>query len=216
MALNRVFRILCKSVAMGICALFVSGFCSACAYAPEINTKKLEKPNPTSFVFSASFPEVLAELDKLCETNRSPKETDPPTSKAVYECVRSEELYQAVMRGYPRPKTYYTPNYQPMADSDQIVLTTKPFGSRTYYAEAKPLHVMCNLRLSITRIDTRKTKVSISAEQLKARNGTMTGMHGATVPNIERLEPTSIEEYEILIYLGDRLGENNMPTIQFQ
>jgi len=188
----------------------------ACAYAPPIESKTLNSPNPTSYVFSAPFPAVLAIIDELCNKERSVSNADTPTSKAIYLCHRPSEG-SAYRRANPLGQSsypIYTPNYNPNADKDRVAVDTRSFDSRSYYVHEKPLRTRGSFFIDIERISAHETKASVTTINLRALNGTITGIHGAIVPHIADLKPTSIEEYETLLYLANRLGQANMPPLK--
>jgi len=178
--------------------------CSACAYAPPIERKTPSSPNPTSYLFSSPFPKMLAAMDDLCSKDRPLSDADTPTSRNILYCHRTSEgyVYQ------------YTPNFKPDADRDRIVIKTLNIDSRSYFVNGKPLRYSCMYAVILQRIDSNKTRVTIEPIELQTINGTTRGMHLGIVPNIITLRPTSIEEYDILLYLGKRTGESGMPPMQ--
>jgi hypothetical protein len=78
----------------------------------------------------------------------------------------------------------------------------------------KPMRYRYMSAVILQRIDSEKTRVTIEPIELQTVNGTTRGMHLGIVPNIINLKPTTIEEYDILLYLGKRTGESGMPPIQ--
>lgn len=189
---------------------------SACAYAPPIEHKTLSSPNPTSYVFSSPFPKVLAAMDDLCSKDRPLSDADTPTSRAISRCDRSSEVdvYTRECPSCRRDHPLYTPKFNPDANQDRIVFETRNFDSRSYFVNGKPVSNWCLYVVILQRIDSAKTRVTIEPIDLRAVNGTAHGIHGAIVTHIVNLKPTSIEEYEVLYYLGNRIGESGMPLIQ--
>jgi hypothetical protein len=196
--------------------LLVIPFLSACAYAPPVERKALSSPNPTSYIFSAPYPLVLMVVDQLCAKGRPESSADTPTSRAIARCHRPSEG-AAYRRANPTGQSrypLYTPGYAPNSDKDHVAVETRILDSRSYYVGGKPLEFSGSFFVDFERAGTGNTRVSVTAIELSARNGTTRGLHGAVVPNITVLEPTSIEEYEILLYLGNRVGEAAMPPLR--
>lgn len=183
----------------------------ACTNIPPVQVNSITERNPTEYVFDASYAAVLSLIDALCSKDRLPSKFDTPTSKQVYGCDRWSESKAA--RPAAPPRFYYTPNYYPNASYDRIGLFTKAFDSRSYTANGQPLKVSVQLEMELHRMGEQKTKVSIRAVDLEAFNGRITAMHGGTARHVEHLPSTSIEEYEVLLYLGAFLGQKGMPPI---
>jgi hypothetical protein len=194
--------------------LLVLPLLPACAYAPPVERKTLSTPNPTTYVFSASYAQVLAIMDELCTKGRSESRADTPTSRSINFCNRPSEgaAYRRANGRISFP--LYTPNYEPYAEKDRVAVHTKHYDSRSYYVSGKPLQARGSYFVDLERTGAGRTRVSVTVNELKAPNGTARGLHGAVVPNIAVLEPTSIEEYEILLAFGNRLGDANMPPLR--
>lgn len=185
---------------------------TACTYVPPVEHIPLSNKNPTTYVFSAPYASVLNAIDEVCRKNRLASDYDTPTSREIRGCNRWSES-EAKSRGRPA-QFYYTPKYRPDAQKDEISIFTKHFDSRSYYVHGRPLQVGVHMRVDLLRSGEQKTKVTVTAVDLEAFNGTIPAMHGGIARHVEHLPRTTIEEYEILLYLGRLLGEADMPPVR--
>ncbi len=82
--------------------------------------------------------------------------------------------------------------------------------SKLYYSKGKPLEYRTAYIIKLTTINKDSTKVFIEAEAPKVINGISGyGPHGA-VARETTVEPTTIEEYSILLFLADKLGDKTL------
>jgi len=89
-----------------------------------------------------------------------------------------------------------------------------PWPSRLYYSKDKPLRYRTAFIIELSTINDVSTKVSIIAEDAKVLNGISSyGAHGA-VARETKVEPTSIEEYSILLFIADKLGDKTLTLLK--
>jgi len=87
-------------------------------------------------------------------------------------------------------------------------------GSPLYLGGGIPLRYSAEFQLHFDAIDPNKTRVSIITHNPRVYNGTVCcGMHGY-MSNTQTVEPSTIEEYKILQFIGRRLGVNDMPPLR--
>lgn len=155
-------------------------------------------------------------MDDLCSKDRPLSDIDTPTSRAISRCDRSSEVdvYTRECPSCSLEHPLYTPKFNPDAKKDRIIFETRNFDSRSYFINGKPMSYWCRYAVILQKIDSDKTQVTIEPIRLQTINGTTRGMHYGIVPNIINLKPTTIEEYDILLYLGKRTGETGMPPMQ--
>lgn len=99
--------------------------------------------------------------------------------------------------------------------SDDIYLSTFDFWpSKLYFSGKHQLEYTTPFIIKLTKIDTFSTKVNIVAENPIVVNGISGyGAHGA-VARETPVEPTSIEEYNILLFIASKLGDSSMLPIK--
>jgi hypothetical protein len=163
-------------------------------FRPRITTKKLIKPNPTSFVFKASADETHAVLRK----------------KAVQCCGQAVEfkddaLVSASILGSPgNENDAYIHNFH------------DPIGpSAVYFSGENPLPYICEFHLHMISVSKSVTRVVVVAYEPEVIAGqSWWGPHDFSPANIYKgVAPTTIEEYRILLELGSALGADNMPPL---
>ena len=86
--------------------------------------------------------------------------------------------------------------------------------SKLYYSKGKPLEYRTAFIIKLTKINNDSTRISIEAEQPKVINGIIgLGAHGP-IARETIVEPTTIEEYSILLFIADKLGDRTLLPLQ--
>jgi len=86
--------------------------------------------------------------------------------------------------------------------------------SPIYSGGGKPLKYRSEFQLHLTDAGHNRTKVSVITHKPTVFNGSKCcGLHGY-VSNDVPVEPTTIEEYKILLFIGSILGTKNMPPLR--
>ena len=89
-----------------------------------------------------------------------------------------------------------------------------PWPSKLYHSKDKPLRYRTAFIIELSTINDDSTKVSIIAEDPKILNGISSyGAHGA-VARETKVGPTSIEEYSILLFIADKLGDKTLTPLK--
>lgn len=89
-----------------------------------------------------------------------------------------------------------------------------PWLSKLYYSKDKPLRYRTAFVINLSTINNDSTKVSIIAEDPKVLNGISGyGAHGA-IARETKVEPTTIEEYSILLFIADKLADKTLTPLK--
>ena len=95
--------------------------------------------------------------------------------------------------------------------SNDVFLTTFHDGwlSKFYYSGSHPLIYLSDFAVQLSKIDSITTRIKVVALNPEVINGMGIGVHG---PKYEysQVEPTSIEEYSILLFIADKLGDKTL------
>ncbi len=94
-----------------------------------------------------------------------------------------------------------------------------PMGlSSVYRVRGRPVPYLADFHLKIEALDDNRTRVAVEAidPQVIAGKTLLPGRHFTRANIYAPVEPTSIEEYDLLLRLGDELGEADMPPLQGQ
>jgi len=179
----------------------------------RIQTRALPAPNPTNYTFSMPLLEVYAKALEVFSiehqvTNpifgRLPASSHLEINVLFPECATNAAFGQAV---------FHNPG-----NSNDLYLHSmhSPFVySPVYLGKDGGLPFIAAFHLHLTGTSTN-TIVSVMAEDAEVVNGRKFGL-GSCGPgmanNYVKVQPTTIEEYSILRYLGNYLGTTNMPPL---
>lgn len=145
--------------------------------------KKLQPPNPTSYVFHVPVKQMRSVLPHW-----GPDEPCPP---APTPCL---------VLTHPTDGTTY--------DLWQLDRTK----SDVYRWLGKPLEYRANYTLTVTPVSDSQTRIDIHTYDTSVLLATGVGVHGGNL--LDRVTPTSIEEYRFLLTIGNALGEKDMPPLR--
>ena len=85
--------------------------------------------------------------------------------------------------------------------------------SEFYYSHNHPLSYTTNFAIKLSKIGSNKTMVKVFALNPEVINGTGFGVHGPA--NIYTpAQPTTIEEYSLLLFIADKLGDTTLPPLK--
>ena len=88
--------------------------------------------------------------------------------------------------------------------------------SKIYYKSGKPLYYQVNFHIHLDSISESKTKVEVFTLDPEILTwGILYGNIGHGYANMKKVPPSTIEEYEILLSIGEQLGEQGMPACNY-
>jgi hypothetical protein len=148
--------------------------------------RKLDRPNPTSYVFDAPILQVRNAVDaSLGPTNETSNlEGSWKTTGLNIHCCNETE-YEILQRGSTKSDIY-----------------------RWLHA---PLDYKADFELRLITISDSKTQVDVVTSDSRVRIGPNFTAHGGDY--YERVAPTTIEKYKILLRIGKALGQPGMPAL---
>jgi hypothetical protein len=106
---------------------------------------------------------------------------------------------------FPEDRTFHVANFH------------DPIGkSAVYFAQGKPLDYLAEFRIEIVNRGLAETEVRVTTLRPEVINGKQFGF-GSCGPGFANryvpVEPTSIEEYDLLLRIGAALDERGMPEM---
>jgi hypothetical protein len=116
----------------------------------------------------------------------------------IYPCAPSATLCLSIYR--PSNGTEY--------DLDQLELSK----SDVYHWIGNPLEYKAEYHVFVSPLSDSQTRVEVRTVEAKVRIGPTFTSHGGDL--YEWVAPTTIEEYRILLMIGDKVGEQGMPPLQ--
>jgi len=164
------------------------------------NTKfialKMPVKNPTAFTFNANMSEV---------------------KKAIKLNFSKLEFNDMILRFKENSNSFSEDIFKIEANkNDAYLYTNQHINSSLYFKDTIPLYYLTSFHLHIDSIDDNHTLVTINAIEPQIITGfEFLGLQGAFYrkPDIRLVEPSTVEEYEILLRIGNALGEKGMPAI---
>ena len=176
----------------------VAGICATIAGCAQIQARQLKHSNPTAYVFNV----------------------DPTTVRTAIEVsiVRSEfyGMSKATVE-----TTYGIPSIievfrNKSNENDVYLFSFEPIGqSKIYHKNDAPLSYYAEFHIHLSPISVEKTNVEVFTYHSSVVTGRnpLIGDRGGNLTTIE-VPPSTIEEYEILLRIGEALGvKDSMPPL---
>lgn len=116
----------------------------------------------------------------------------------IYPCAPSATLCLSIYR--PSNGTEY--------DLGQLDWTK----SDVYHWLGKPLEYKAEYHVLLSPVSDSQTRVEVRTAEAQVSIGSSFSAHGGALA--EWVTPTTIEEYRILLMIGDKVGEQGMPPLQ--
>ncbi|MGH7979530.1 MAG: hypothetical protein ACREE6_09150 [Limisphaerales bacterium] len=87
--------------------------------------------------------------------------------------------------------------------------------SQVYFKDGQPLIYYADLHIHLTPLNAKKTRVEIFTYDSSVVTGVDESWspHGPALISVN-VEPTTIEQYQILLAIGQQLGVTNMPPLE--
>ncbi|MCP4542364.1 MAG: hypothetical protein GY832_35020 [Chloroflexi bacterium] len=182
----------------------------------SIQVKELPQPNPTTYVFAVPVSEVHERVYYGIRSGWRSRDkffgslgfvTIPwrGTTDTVGFFVETKDEASFGKRVFNDPAN----------DNDLFLRRSgSSIASRTYFALDEPLPYETEFQIHLEPIGTDSTQVtvvSLNPAVLKGVGGL--GPHGYYPAEIA-VEPSTIEEYTILLYIGHVLGDTSMPELK--
>jgi hypothetical protein len=196
-----------------IVPIVVLVFLTACSQdIHEIKTRTLPEKNPTSYVFPGS---VDAVRERIIEAFQFENRYEKP-AEDFYSSFNNPTTFS--FRVESREDVVFSEHiFKDPENRNDVYLHTygEPLGpSPVYFGGGKPLRYRPKFQLHLTAADDKNTKVTVITHDPSVINGSKCcGLHGY-VSNDIAVEPTTIEEYRILLFIGRVLGVNDMPPLK--
>jgi hypothetical protein len=201
--LIRSFRFRRCKIIILLCSVL---FCTSCIGFRKI---PLKERNPVSYVFHMPLEELRSKILKDFVIDRS---------EGIADLQNIQEICKVNWYVATESSKYSVDIFKkPENAHDLYLVLNKPVSlSKVYYKFWKPLEYSAEFQLHFTPIDDHITKIEIITF-----NGSVF-YWGMPLPGGDHafvkekgVSPTTIEEYEILLRIGNLVSEKNMPPIKF-
>lgn len=203
-----------KTILSIILSIFTFGILAIILCNSDIGyrVKQLEEKNPTSYVFHAPYDRLKETI--ICDFSKD-RSKDFRDSESVQEIsrkqwyVKDEISLHLLYLGYrvsekPENKLdlYLTPLGRTVSYSK---IYKKFWWSLEYFAE---------FQLHFDPINEAGTKITVITHAPEVLYSSGPIISGHAYVDFKKVEPTSIEEYEILLRIGKLVGEKGMPPLK--
>ena len=190
--------------------VLILSLCIACSSdVHSIKTKTLSQKNSTSYVFPGPLPDVRQKLLTAFRdfpTKREFASALSPNNQSFMVSVRTKEDDGFVDPIFASPENHndvYLHSWGEWIDPSEV-----------YFGGGKPLRYRAEFQLHLTAPDDNSTRISVITHKPSVINGSVCcGLHGYKSNDVA-VEPTTIEEYRILLFIGRILGVNDMPPLR--
>jgi hypothetical protein len=182
-------------------------------------------PNPTNYEFEASITDVKAAVQKACGDEWR-KDLAGKSRGIVWKGGGDPQSRRFLTKALqqPEPRLFWK------GDADALAkgLLTKPgneddayvynadaaFESQVYFKDGQPLFYQADFHLHLTALGPRKTRVEIFTYDPCVGTGVdeRWSPHGPRLVRVV-VEPSTLEEYQILLRIGEQLQTTNMPPL---
>ena len=212
-----IFVFICLSL---VCCLFI--FVYYLYLSVSIETKKLSQKNPTSYTFNGNLEQVRK---KIISAIDFPSDFDVPfpfknSQNAISSKVKRNLIFHDCKAsddsclGTDKQKLQEIFKKKENQNDIYLVNDGSRMYSTTYYVGGKPLEFNMEFHIHLEAIADNKTRVTILPVNPTVLHGYGgRGLHGARLKKKVPVEPTTVEEYQLLRYLGLASGEKDMPEV---
>ena len=183
-----------------------------------IETKELHQKNPTSYTFDGNVEEIRK---KIIPAIKYP-DFESPFPFKPYENSRLTgysdfyicEVKDDICLGTNDKEVEEIFKKEENKNDIYVASDGMPILSSTYHALGKPLQFKTDFHVHFESQENNKTKITISLIKpvvFKGKGGR--GIHGARLKKEIPVDATTVEEYQLLRYIGFVLGEKGMPEV---
>lgn len=194
-------------IASGILLIFL------CNSNIGFRVKHLEEKNPISYVFHTPY-DQLKEIIRCDFSKDRSKDTDD--HKSIQEIGSKQWNVNDEISLY----LLYLGDSLTEKPENKLDLYLTPSGDRTVcYSKVyknfwRFLEYFAEFQLHFEPINENETKITVITHAPEVLYFSSPVVSGHAYVNFKKVEPTTIEEYEILLRIGKLVGEQDMPTLK--
>jgi hypothetical protein len=201
------------------CLLAFNLTCSSCSESGgKIERKVLEHPNATSHIFQ--FP-IACLRDTLVPLFDFERQYGSPALQSIfyyYSEDDKEHKHLITLNAETKKHSLFGDDYfkKPNTEND---IYLHDFGntwnSSLYQVDGKPLEYRTAVILKLKSVDENRTRLVVAAENPMVINGTVGwGPHGP-IAREEKVQPTTIEEHSLLLYIARELCDDSVAPLKW-
>jgi hypothetical protein len=192
----------------------------------SLQEKVLLHPNPTSYEFEASVGDVTNAIKKAFNVWQKGQRNkyhesmwtgsgDSKTKRALSDALQSSGMAFLLWKGDGDMLAKNLLTKTGNENDAYIYGDVRPVGeSRVYFKAGQPLIYYADFHIHLAAAAPHKTRMEISTYGSRVITGLDESWspHGPSLIFVE-VPPTTIEQYQILLGIGQQLGVTNMPPL---
>jgi hypothetical protein len=170
---------------------------------PKVESKRLPSPNPTTYTFDAGIVEIHQAIRQLYEQQFRERSRYLFTPAFPGEDNLTDEMAALFSQPGNENDAYFSYMHDPVGMS------------QVYSVAGEPVPYLADFHLHIASQGPGKTRIEVRTLRPEVLAGrTLLPRHHMTRANIYLpVEPTTIEEYSILLKIGAIIGQTDMPPL---
>ncbi len=189
--------------------------CTSCMNLATLKTKELKEPYPTNHIFNLNIKDLNSSITYLFSTSHQ-LESECYSSLVFYKYaeISNREIKRIIPFAAEnlQKKLFSNEFFSTSGNKYDIYLHTfgECWNSPLYYAKEKPLKYRAQFRLKLDSISPQRTRITVETEEPRVLKGISGIGHSNFVAKEIEVEPTTIEEYSILYYIGFCLSDTTL------
>ena len=185
-------------------ALFLGAtlVCAGCGQRPvTLQQRLLSQQNPTNYEVDATVKDVKGAMKKAFD--KWFEEQAKNNRKRVWKGGGDADAKRLLTKPENENDAYFYATDSPVGESS------------VYFKDGQPLIYFANFHIHLSVVEPRKSRVGIVTYDSAVNTGAHAGWspaHGRRFLYVP-VDPTTVEEYQILLRIGDELGAKGMPPL---
>lgn len=200
-----------------ILTLFLSLIVFGCSSQEPIETKPFPNKNISEHVFNLNASVLKDTIVRAFKIENDPEENKYLKDIFWYYAGEGTEHKMPVYFTVETNRdTIFSRDYfaKPNTVNDVFLEAFhEAWFSKFYQSHGHALKYTTDFAIQLTSIDDNKTKAKVVALNPEVINGTGIGVH-APANIYTPAQPTSIEEYSILLFIADKVGDTTLPALK--
>ncbi|HEX8656028.1 MAG TPA: hypothetical protein VF690_00750 [Hymenobacter sp.] len=202
-----------------VCLIAFDLTCGSCSESVgKIERKALRHPNATSHIFQLP---ISCLRDTLISSFDVEKQYGNPVLQSVfYYCPGGDKEHKQliVFQAETIKHALFGSNYFKKLNTENDIYLHdfgNTWNSPLYQVNGKPLEYRAAFILKLKSVDENRTLLVIDTENPMVINGTVGwGPHGS-VARKEKVQPTTIEEHSLLLYIAGELRDDSVAPLKW-
>jgi hypothetical protein len=194
--------------------LFLLISVSGCESQSNIVVHKLNPKNPVSHIFNLPMEKLKDTILEIFKDQDSDTYLDKVFIGGDYYGHRNptQQFFEVNSKDDSIPDAYFC---EPGRNDDiYLMALTGTWDSKVYFSNGKPMQFQSSYILHLMKLNGGQTLLTVKADSPFVVNGMGgIGVHGPKSLT-QKVSPTTIEEYSLILFIASKLGEVNLPPLK--